>query len=272
MSLVAAEAPPGMHPTVTVCANSFVCTFNTDTLISSAIAIAVTLAVGFGIAYSLRRGTPRRLQMVLELFLGYVRNLTRDSVPDEDARIVFPLAATIGLFILLANWLDFFPLVKPVEPANADINLTLAMGLVVFFIVQWYAVHIMGWRGYLHHFTRPFEMNIVVRILFIPLNIIEDLVKPITLALRLFGNIFAGVLMVYLLTLLFTAWATSGSVLFDSVTPLAVIGLVAWKLFDVLFIGAIQAFIFMLLTVIYFGMAREGLEEEGHHAGAAAHA
>lgn len=269
--ILAAEGAPGTHPTVTICGNGFLCTFNSDTLVSTGLALFVTLAIGFAIAFTLRRGTPHRLQMIFELFLIYVRNLARDTVA-PDAMFIVPLAATIGLFILLANWLDFFPLIKPFEPANADINLTLAMGLVVIIVVQWYSVHVLGWRRYFRRFTKPFEMNIAVRIAFIPLNLIEEFVKPITLALRLFGNIFAGVLMVYLLTLLFTAWATSGLVVLDALTPLAIVGLVVWKLFDVIFIGAIQAFIFMLLTVIYFGMAREGLEEETHQAGAAAHA
>jgi F-type H+-transporting ATPase subunit a len=265
--MIAADVPPGTHPTVVVCGNALLCTFNYDTLISSAIALVATLAVGFGVVLTLRRGTPHKLQMVFELFLRYVRNMTRDTVSDE-ALFVVPLAATIGFFILIANWLDFFPLEKPVEPANADINLTLAMGLVVIVIVQWYSVHVLGWRRYFRRFTKPFEMPLPVRIIFIPLNLIEELVKPITLALRLFGNIFAGVLMVYLLTLLFTALATSSPIL-AGISPIAIVGLVIWKLFDVGFVGLIQAFIFMLLTVIYFGMAREGLEEEGHHAGAA---
>jgi F-type H+-transporting ATPase subunit a len=272
--ILAQEAAPTSHATVTVCGNSFLCTFDYETLIATAVAAVVTLAVGFSIAYTLRRGTPHKLQMIFEVFLGYVRNLTSENVSEADAAFIMPLAATIGFFILMANWLDFFPLKAPVEPPNADINLTLAMALVVILIVQWYSVHTLGWRGYLRRFTKPFEMNFVVRTLFVPLNIIEEVVKPITLALRLFGNIFAGVLMVYLLGLLFTAWATSG-VLFKVVSPLALAGMVIWKLFDVLFVGTIQAFIFMLLTVIYFGMAREGIEEqEGHQAaaGAAAHA
>lgn len=266
MMFIAAEAPPTSHATVTVCGNSFLCTFDYETLIATGVAAAVTLAVGFGIAYTLRRGTPRRLQLIFELFLNYVRNLAGETVSEKDAVWITPIAATIGFFILMANWLDFFPLNRPVEPPNADINLTLAMALVVILIVQWYSVRTLGWRGYFRRFTKPFEMNIVVRTLFVPLNVIEELVKPITLALRLFGNIFAGVLMVYLLGLLFSAWATSG-VFFKVLSPLALAGMVVWKLFDVLFVGSIQAFIFLLLTVIYFGQAREGIEEqEAHHA------
>lgn len=269
MNLLAAEAAPGNHPTVSICGNGFFCTFNYDTLISTAIAAVLTLALGLLIAARVRQGTPGKAQMIFEFFLGYVRNLVRETV-SEDATFVVPLAATIAFFILIANWLDFFPLKQPVEPANADLNLTLAMGLVVFILSQAYSIRVRGVAGYLRHFTRPESMNIVVRILFIPLNIIEELVKPITLALRLFGNIFAGILMVYLLGLLFQAWAGGGSVVTAALSPLAIVGMTVWKLFDVLFIGTIQAFIFMLLTIIYFGQAREGVDTEGH--GAPAHA
>ncbi len=257
---------PGTHPTIQVCGNAFLCTFNYDTLISSGIAIVVTLAVGLGVAYRLGHGKPGKLQMVLELLLGYIRSLVKEMVGD-DADFVTPIAATIFLFILFANWLDFFPIEKPVEPAAADINLTLAMALAVIVIVQWYSIHVLGFRGYLRRFTKPFELPLLARIAFTPLNIIEEIAKPLSLALRLFGNIFGGLVMVFLLTLGYVAFAGS-SVVQTATSPIWVILLVAWKLFDVFLIGTIQAFIFMLLTIIYFGMAREGLEE--HH-GAAPH-
>ena len=261
-----ADATPGTHPTVTICGGGgFLCTYDWDTLISSGIAIAVTLAIGFVLVRTLRSGKLSRLQMVFELFLGYVRSLIRQTVGDDAPAFVLPLAATIGFFILVANWLDFFPLQAPVEPANADLNLPLAMGLIVFVMSQAYAIRVRGLGGYLRHFTKPEEMNMVVRILFLPLNLIEELVKPITLALRLFGNIFAGVVMVYLLGSLFEAWF-GASVLTTALSPLAIIGMTVWKLFDVLFIGSIQAFIFMLLTIIYFGQAREGAADEGREA------
>jgi len=113
-------------------------------------------------------------------------------------------------------------------------------------------------------------MNLFVRTVFVPLNVIEELVKPVTLSLRLFGNIFAGVVMVFLLGQLFA----TGSALLSHAAfgTFGLILLVVWKAFDVFFVGSIQAFIFMLLTIIYFGMAREGLEEEGHGKAAVAHA
>jgi F-type H+-transporting ATPase subunit a len=265
--MILADAIPGTHPTIQVCGNAFLCTFNYDTLISSGIAIVLTLGLGFGVAYSLGHGKPRRLQMVLELLLSYIRNLTGEMVSDEAAALVMPIAATIFIFVLFANWLDALPLVQPVEPAAADINLTLAMALAVIVIVQWYSIHVLGFRGYLRRFTKPFELPLAARVLFTPLNIIEEVAKPLSLALRLFGNIFGGLVMVYLLTLAYTAFAGS-SVIQTALSPVWIVLLVAWKVFDVFIIGTIQAFIFMLLTIIYFGMAREGLEE--HH-GAASH-
>jgi F-type H+-transporting ATPase subunit a len=263
-----AEAPPGTHPTVSVC-SSWYCTFNYDSLLSSAIAIIVTLLVGFAIAYRLQHGVPGKLQLVFEFLIAYVRGLVHDSV-GEGGGFIVPLAMTLGFYILVANWLDFFPLQNPIHPANADLNQTLAMALVVIIVVQAYSIRVLGVRGYFRRFTKPFEMALPIRILFIPLNVIEEVVKPVTLSLRLFGNIFAGALMVYLITSLIVFLAgliptggvpTALGIVFGT---LAEGGLILWKAFDIFFVGSIQAFIFTLLTIIYFGMAREGLEEEGH--------
>jgi F-type H+-transporting ATPase subunit a len=263
-----AEAPPGSHPLTPVCGTGneylnlivvkfFYCAFTVDTLASSALAVLVTLAVCFWVASRLSPTVPGKLQMVLEFLLSYVRNLVRETVSVDAPAFVVPLAATIALYILIANWLDFLPLPKPwFYPANSDLNQTLAMAIVVFLLVQGYSIRVLGLGGYLRRFTKPFELPLPVRIAFVPLNVIEEVVKPVTLSLRLFGNIFAGLLMVYLLTLLpfWVAW----------------LPIVVWKFFDVFFVGTIQAFIFMLLTIIYFGMAREGLEEDEEHAGSQA--
>jgi F-type H+-transporting ATPase subunit a len=249
MIQLAGEAAPGTHPTITVCHAPFVCVLSVDSLISSAIAIVITLAIGFGIAYRLSHGVPGKLQMIFEALLFYVRGLKNETVA-KDSEFIIPIAATIGLYILVANWIDFFPLASPIHPANSDLNQTAAMAIVVILVVQWYSLRVLGVRGYLRRFTKPFELPWWARALYVPINIIEEVTKPITLSLRLFGNIFAGVLMVYLLGLL---------PYFIGSLPLVI-----WKLFDVFFVGTIQALIFMLLTIVYFGMAREGLEEEHH--------
>lgn len=244
------ETTVGNHPTISFCSSAF-CSLDVDSLVSSGIAIVITLAVGFAIAYRVSHGVPGKLQLLLEFGLNYMREQVEQNV-GPTAPFVVPLAATIFFYILVANWIEFFPLPEPyIIPANSDINQTVAMALVVFFWTNGYSIKVLGVRGFFYRFTKPFDAGLGLRIPFVPINIIEEFAKPLSLALRLFGNIFAGVVMVFVITLLIPpvgAW----------------VPLVIWKLFDVFVIGTLQAFIFMLLTIIYFGMAREGLEEEAH--------
>jgi F-type H+-transporting ATPase subunit a len=249
------------HPTVSLGCGTL-CTFNYDSLISSALAVVVTIGVAFWIRSQLRSGTPTKVQAIFEWGYDLLRGLVKENV-SEKALFIIPLALTLFLYILVANWLEFLPLgLFPVlHGANADWNQTLAMGLIVILVVQWYSLRVLGWYGYLRRFTKPFELPLPARIVFIPLNIVEELVKPVTLSLRLFGNIFAGGVMIALIAGAGWHLEAAGPV------PMTLIGTVllgVWKAFDVIFIGFIQAFIFMLLTVIYFGMAREGLEHESH--------
>jgi F-type H+-transporting ATPase subunit a len=250
----------GTHPTIDFGCGRL-CTFNYDSVISSFFAVVVTLAVAFWIRSQLKSGTPSRVQAVFEWGYDQLRSLIRTNVSD-DALFIIPLALTLFLYILVANWIELLPLVifPILHGANADLNQTLAMAVIVIGVVQWYSVKVQGWRGYFRRFTKPFEMPLAFRIGFMPFNILEEIVKPVTLSLRLFGNVFAGAVMIALIagfgTLALPVVGTVGG------TVLGTILLAIWKSFDVIFIGFIQAFIFMLLTVIYFGMAREGIEHE----------
>jgi F-type H+-transporting ATPase subunit a len=157
---------------------------------------------------------------------------------------VAPLAISLFFFILFANWLELLPTelnehVHLLPAPTADTNLTYALAAVTMISVWVYGIRQKGVRGYFKHFLEPFPI-------LLPLNILEELVKPITLALRLFGNIFAGGIMLALIGLipLYALWAPN----------------LLWKAFDGI-IGVIQAFIFALLTVLYFAMAGAGHEE-----------
>ena len=258
--MIYADAVVGSHPTIDLGCGPL-CRFNYDSVVSSVIAVIATIAIAFWIRSRLREREPSRVQAIFEWGYDQLRALIRENV-SADALFVIPLAMTLFLFILVANWLEVFPLALfPIlHGANADLNQTLAMALIV--IVQWYSIHVLGFRGYLRRFTKPFELPLVARIAFMPFNVLEELVKPVTLSLRLFGNIFAGAVMIGLI-------AGFGSVALPVVgtaggTVIGAILLSVWKAFDVLFIGFVQAFIFMLLTVIYFGQAREGLEHQHH--------
>jgi F-type H+-transporting ATPase subunit a len=260
--MIHAEGAIGSHPTIDLGCGPL-CTFNYDSVISSVIAIAATIGIAFWLRSKLRQGEPGRVQAIFEWGYDQLRSLVRTNVAD-DALFMIPLALTLFLYILIANWIEILPLaVFPVlHGANADLNQTLAMALVVIGVVQWYSVRVLGWRGYLRRFTKPFELPWWGRAVYTPLNVLEELVKPVTLSLRLFGNIFAGAVMIGLIagfgTFALPVVGTVGG------TIIGAILLSIWKAFDVIFIGFIQAFIFMLLTVIYFGMAREGLEHEHH--------
>ncbi|MEO8744785.1 MAG: F0F1 ATP synthase subunit A [Candidatus Dormiibacterota bacterium] len=268
--MIRADTSIGTHPTIDLGCGPL-CIFNYDSLISTALAIVVTLAGAFWIRSKLKEGEPSKVQAVFEWGYDQLRSLIKTNVSD-DALFVVPLALTLFLYILVANWIEVFPLaIFPVlHGANADLNQTLAMALVVIGVVQWYSVRVLGWRGYLRRFTKPFELPVWGRAVFTPFNILEEVVKPATLALRLFGNIFAGAVMIGLI-------ASLGTLVLPKIgfidlpalgtvpsTVIAALLLFLWKSFDVIFIGFIQAFIFMLLTVIYFGAAREGLEHEHH--------
>ena len=255
------EPPPVSHPTVDFCGRWY-CQFSWDSVYSSAIAIVLTMVIVLFIANRTTSGVPGWLQLGLETLYGFVKG--QQVHIDEDAAIIVPLGMTIFLYILIANWIDFLPLPGPIHPANSDLNQTLAMGVLVFVITQWYSFKVLGVGGYLRRMTRPFDLPWFGRAIFVPLNIIEDLAKPLTLSLRLFGNIFGGLLMVWVLTSLLPQVTVPG-LGHAPANVLSVLFTVIWKLFDVGLIGAIQALIFMLLTIIYFEQAREGADH-GHQA------
>ena len=256
----------GTHPTVGGGCNVgpiALCEFNYDTIISSTLAAVITLAIAFWVRSKLRDGRRSAVQAIFELGYDQVRGLIKDIVA-EDAMFIIPLAMTLFLYILIANYIEIFPLaIFPiVHGPNADWNQTLAMAVLVFAVIQWYGIKVLGFRGYLLRFTRPFELPLPARILFIPLNILEDVTKPLTLSLRLFGNIFAGAVMIALIA----GFAGVALPLVGNFGGgfIGAVLLFVWKTFDVLIIGLLQAFIFMLLTIIYFGSAREGLEHIHH--------
>lgn len=261
VTFLALQQPPVNHPAVEVCSGSpFLCQVNYGSVIATAISIVVTVLLGFFVASRLDPRRPGKLQMVFELLVGYTRGQLKTTLAMEPPAIAFPLALTLFLYILVANWIAFFPLPEPVAPANTDFNQTLAMGVVVFIAAEAYGIRTRGVLGFLRHLTRPFDLPVWARALFTVVNLIEEIAKPLTLALRLMGNIFGGLIMLWVLTVMITQipipYITYG---------VSAVLVTVWKLFDVFFIGTLQAFIFFLLTIIYFGQAVEGHGEHAAH-------
>lgn len=236
--VVAAGITVGDHPTFTLLG----LTFNRDTLVSTGVAGLLVLVLGLLVARNITSGVPNKLQLFFETLIDWVNKQVEESMGITVAPFVVPLAVTLFFFILTANWLEIVPSGHNPEylPApTADVNLTYALALLVIVLVHITSIRRRGVGGYVKHYFQPFKAFVVI-------NVIEELAKPLTLALRLFGNIFAGGIMILLISRL----------------PLYVVpfGDLIWKPFD-MFIGGIQAFIFALLTILYFGA---GASVEAH--------
>jgi F-type H+-transporting ATPase subunit a len=233
-TLLAADIEVGHHRT----AEFLGLTFNVDTVWSSLVAGVIVLGAGLYMARRASSGRPSKLQLAFETIVDAIEKQVASSM-GQVAPFVVPLAFTLFMFILIANWLELIPTRGYLEAPSADINFTLALALIVIVWMHITAIRKKGLGSYLRHYAQPYPA-------LIPLEIIGEIVKPFTLALRLFGNIFAGGVMLAIIGLIpaWLLWIPNG----------------LWKGFD-LIIGAIQAFIFALLTILYFGFA---LEEEEH--------
>ncbi|MGH8607292.1 MAG: F0F1 ATP synthase subunit A [Gammaproteobacteria bacterium] len=221
-------------------------TVNVDTLISTLLSAAIVL----GFAWHLRAKAqseskvPTGAQLAFETVTVQIEKQVEQNLGLRTAPFVAPLAISLFFFILISNWLTLLPHAfdEYLRPPSADINFTLPLAFLVILLVHITGVRKKGAGHYFAHFAKPFPA-------LLPIEIMQEIVKPFSLALRLFGNILAGTVMVAVLALLpgYIEWAPTA----------------AWKLFD-LFIGLLQAVIFVILTIIYFGSAAGPEREEAH--------
>jgi F-type H+-transporting ATPase subunit a len=216
--------------------------FNVDTIWTTAIAASVVVALGLVARRRATAGVPGKVQVFWELVVGAVGDQVESSLGPKYRNVV-PLGVTLFVFILACNWIEVLPgyyhNTDYLPAPTADVNLTYALGLLVFFLTLMAGIRAKGGG----RATKDF---------FSPLHVIEHITRPLTLALRLFGNIFAGSIMIALL-LSFPIGLSVKGVAFGIVSAVLT---VIWKLFD-MFIGVIQAFIFTLLTLLYYQFSTE---------------
>jgi F-type H+-transporting ATPase subunit a len=235
-------------------------TLDMDIIWATIVAGLVVITMGLLMARKATSGVPGKFQLVWEMAVGAVQKQVDDTIGPRGANVV-PLALTLFVFIFTCNLFEVLSIGSMLDwlPApTSDINLPLAMALLVIILVHRAAIKNRGFGGYVKHYlARPFPPKLFLVNLF--MNTVEEIVKPVTLTLRLFGNLFAGGLMLSLLASL-VIWklgpAPIGAVFSVPFT-------VVWKLFDMA-IGAIQAFIFALLTILYFDTAMA--PDEAHQA------
>jgi F-type H+-transporting ATPase subunit a len=223
-------------------------TLNSDTIISTLVASAILLILGFVVRAKVTSGPPGGVQLFFETVTNTLRDQIETTIGVKVAPYLIPLSVSLFCFLLIANWLSVLPLTvngKELLPAPAgDVNLVFALALMVF---VW--KHVAGAR--VHHGAYRQLVHTLKghQAAFAPMWVIEEVSGVLSHSLRLFGNILAGGIMLQVIASLLPVF----------VSPVLNGG---WKLFD-LFIGAVQAFIFAFLTIIYFGQAME-LRDEHH--------
>lgn len=242
-------------------------TINLDTVFFSVLMGVIVCTLMYLGVRKAKTGIPGKLQNFAEMMLEFADTQVKDCFHGKNS-LIGPLALTIFLWVFLMNFMDIVPVdILPaiaglmgyhhlkVVPTN-DLNLTFAMSLSVFFLILFYSVKVKGSKGFLKELTlNPFN-----HVLMIPFNLLLELVgliaKPISLALRLFGNLYAGEL-IFILIALLTLNATMSSPVQTMTLGVAQFVLsLAWSIFHILVI-TLQAFIFMVLTIVYLSLAHE---------------
>ncbi|MFT7286746.1 MAG: F-type H+-transporting ATPase subunit a [Halieaceae bacterium] len=211
-----------------------------------------------GIAKKAQSGVPSGMVNLVEMVVGFVDNTVRDTFHGRN-QLVAPLALTIFVWVFLMNLMDLVPVdliphtlallgveYQKIVPST-DPNITMGMALGVFILMLFYSIKVKGFG-----FVKELTMNPFKHPLFIPINLFMEVVgllaKPFSLGLRLFGNMYAGEMIFILIAALFSA----------GVAWMLPAGLmqIAWSIFHILVI-ILQAFIFMVLTIVYLSMAHE---------------
>ena len=236
--------------------------FDLDTMIISYLLAALLVYTGWRVSSRLNPGVPGGFQNFVESILEFVAGQVKDTFPGHNP-LIAPMSLTIFVWVWLMNFMDMIPVdllpqlghlvglshLKVVP--TTDLSTTLAMSLTVFALIVFYSIKVKGPVGYLKMFLfHPFGKFLV------PVNIImtliEELAKPLSLALRLFGNLFAGELVFMLIALIGGTLAVGAAAAFW--LPLQTLLDLGWLIFHLLVI-TLQAFIFMVLTIVYLGMA-----------------
>jgi len=188
--------------------------------------LMVVLALGGFLATRSLALTPGRGQAALELIVGAIEDQIQNAMRAAPKRYV-PMIGTLFLFILAANWSSLVP---GIEPPTAHIETDAALGLIVFFAIIYFGIRARGLGGYLKTFAEP-------TIVMIPLNVVETFTRTFSLIVRLFGNIMSGVFII--------------GIILSLAGLLVPIPLMALDLLT----GAIQAYIFTVLAMVFIGSA-----------------
>jgi F-type H+-transporting ATPase subunit a len=238
-------------------------TIHLDTLITSIFLGIVAFGFLLWVVRGATSGVPGKRQAFVEMLLDFISEQARGIFTHGDTNhFVAPLALTVFVWVLMMNAMDFLPIdILAVfyehvlhqhhwrGVPTADVNTTFALALSVWFLMLYFTVKVKGFGGWIHElFCSPFGSNPLLWVFNLMFNIVEYVSKPLSHSLRLFGNMYAGEIIFLLLGM----WAATGVV---GTIMAAVLG-AGWSIFHILIV-ALQAYIFMMLTVVYISLAHE---------------
>jgi F-type H+-transporting ATPase subunit a len=236
------------------CADAGFWTWHIDSLLFSVGLGFLFLFVFYKVGKKATTGVPGKLQCVVEMMIEFVDTSVKDTFHGR-SQVIAPLALTIFVWIFLMNFMDLIPVDFIPEAAKqllgvpylkvvptTDLNITFGLSLSVLVLIVFYSIKIKGMGGFVKELTmQPFNHWAFIPVNFL-LETISLIAKPISLSLRLFGNLYAGELIFILIALM--PWWTQAALS------------VPWAIFHILVI-TLQAFIFMMLTIVYLSMAHE---------------
>ncbi|MDM8514862.1 F0F1 ATP synthase subunit A [Desulfobacterales bacterium HSG16] len=202
-------------------------TFNLDAILMTWIVIAILLLFGF-LAARKQKLMPGPIQILGELIVSQIYQLTEDALDKKTAPKYAPLICALFMFLVCCNWIGMFPHMH--EPTK-DLNTPLSLGLLGFVIAHYSGIRAKGIKAYLMEYCEPIFFMA-------PLNIIGELAKVVSISFRLFGNIMGGSIIILVVSYL----------TFSVLLPPFL------NAFFVIFIGAIQAFVFTMLTLVYISV------------------
>ncbi len=201
--------------------------FNLDVMVMTWTVIALLLIFGFFAARH-RSLVPGPLQVVGELLVSQLYMLTEDAMGKKLARTYAPLIFALFLFLLLANWISIIPhMTCPTQ----DLNVPLSLGLMGFFIAHYAGIRTKGFKNYLKAYFEPLFFMM-------PLNLIGEVAKVVSISFRLFGNVMGGSIIILVISYL----------TYSLLLPPFL------NAFFGFFIGTIQAFVFTMLTIVYIAL------------------
>lgn len=233
-----------------------------DTLIMSALLGVVVFGFLWWVVRGATSGVPTKRQAFVELLMEFVDDQVKSIFHGDRHAFIAPAALTVFVWVLFMNAMDFLPVDIMAwvyhnvfhldhwrSVPTSDVNATFALALSVWILMIFFSIKVKGVGGWVHElFCAPFGSNPLVWPANFAFNLIEYVSKPLSHSLRLFGNMYAGEIIFLLLGM----WAATGVVgtLFGALLS------AGWAIFHILIV-VLQAFIFMMLTVVYIAMAHE---------------